>query len=98
MDGARQALKDGNCEAIGEHHIHLSRKHEGLVLGDVEGGASTVPTWILGKPDEWRPALHYRKLLIRTTSLVSFPLATNSVLPSLDHAKLKIRPEGKSVT
>lgn len=40
----------------------------------------------------------YRKLLIRTTSLVSLPLATNSCLPSRDQEKPKIWPEVKSVT
>jgi hypothetical protein len=40
----------------------------------------------------------YRKLLIRTTSLVSLPLATNNCLPSRDQEKAKIRPEVKSVT
>jgi len=40
----------------------------------------------------------YRKLLIRTTSLVRIPLARNNCLPSRDHEKPKMRPEVKSVT
>lgn len=40
----------------------------------------------------------YRKLLIRTTSLVSLPRATNNCLPSRDQENAKIRPEVKSVT
>jgi hypothetical protein len=39
----------------------------------------------------------YRKLLIRTTSLVRIPLATNNCFPSRDHEKPKMCPEVKSV-
>jgi hypothetical protein len=39
----------------------------------------------------------YRNLLIRTTSLVRIPLATNNCFPSRDHEKPKMCPEEKSV-
>src|SRR5580658_1466221 len=40
---------------------------------------------------------HYRKLLIRMTSLFSMPLDNRSCLPSRDQAKSKMRPEANLV-